>query len=69
MDFLTLCGAVVGIAAIVLGFALEGGRFASLFQLEALVIVLGGTIGAVMVQNSWGRFADGIRQLDRKSVV
>ena len=40
MDFLTLCGAVVGIAAIVLGFALEGGRFASLFQLEALVIVL-----------------------------
>lgn len=63
MDFLTLCGALVGIAAIVLGFALEGGRFASLFQLEALVIVLGGTIGAVMVQNSWGRFADGVRQL------
>jgi chemotaxis protein MotA len=63
MDLLTLCGAILGVAAIVGGFALEGGHFASLFQLEALVIVLGGTIGAVMIQNSWGRFFDGVKQL------
>jgi chemotaxis protein MotA len=63
MDLLTLCGAFLGVAAIVVGFSLEGGRFASLFQLEALVIVLGCTIGAVMVQNTWARFSDGVRQL------
>jgi len=63
MDFLTLCGALLGVVAIVFGFFMEGGRFASLFQLEALIIVLGGTIGAVMVQNTWARFSDGVKQL------
>ncbi len=63
MDILTLCGAVLGLVAIVLGFTLEGGRFLSLFQIEAIVIVLGGTIGAVMVQNTWTRFSAGVRQL------
>ncbi len=44
MDLLTLFGAVFGVTAIVAGFSLEGGHFASLFQLEAFVIVLGGTL-------------------------
>ncbi|MEA3099731.1 MAG: hypothetical protein QOF74_3971, partial [Caballeronia mineralivorans] len=30
MDILTLCGALLGIVAIVLGFTLEGGRFLTL---------------------------------------
>jgi chemotaxis protein MotA len=63
MDILTLCGALLGVVAIVAGFTLEGGRFLTLFQLEAIVIVLGGTIGAVMVQNTWTRFSRGVRQL------
>jgi chemotaxis protein MotA len=63
VDILTVFGALLGVAAVVLGFSLEGGRFASLFQLEALVIVLGGTIGAVMIQNTWARFSDGLKQL------
>ena len=63
MDILTLCGALLGIVAIVLGFTLEGGRFLTLFQIEAMVIVLGGTIGAVMVQNTWVKFSAGVRQL------
>ena len=63
MDILTIIGARVGVAAIVFGFSLEGGHFASLFQLEALIIVLGGTMGAVMIQNTWARFFDGVRQL------
>lgn len=63
MDLLTLFGAVFGLAAIAAGFLLEGGRFTSLFQLEALVIVLGGTLGAVMIQNTWARFYDGVKQL------
>lgn len=63
MDLLTLFGALFGVGAIVAGFSLEGGHFTSLFQLEAFVIVLGGTFGAVMIQNTWARFHDGIKQL------
>lgn len=63
MDLLTLFGAIVGVAAIGFGFSLEGGHLASLFQIEGLVIVLGGTIGAVMIQNTWARFFDGVKQL------
>jgi len=63
MDLLTLVGVMLGGAAIVFGFALEGGHFSMLFQFEALVIVLGGTLGAVMIQNTWARFFDAVKQL------
>ncbi|KVO96111.1 flagellar motor protein MotA [Burkholderia ubonensis] len=63
MDLLTLFGVVFGGAAIVFGFSLEGGHFATLFQFEAFVIVLGGTLGAVMIQNTWARFFDAVKQL------
>ncbi|MGF6997469.1 chemotaxis protein MotA [Paraburkholderia sp. GAS32] len=63
MDLLTLFGALFGVTAIVAGFSLEGGHFTSLFQWEAFVIVLGGTFGAVMIQNTWARFYDGMKQL------
>ncbi|HDR8858814.1 flagellar motor protein [Burkholderia territorii] len=63
MDLLTLAGVLLGGAAIVFGFALEGGHFSMLFQCEALVIVLGGTLGAVMIQNTWARFFDAVKQL------
>ena len=63
MDLLTIFGVVFGLTAIVAGFSLEGGNFASLLQPEAFVIVLGGTFGAVMIQNTWARFYDGVKQL------
>ncbi|KVF79678.1 flagellar motor protein MotA [Burkholderia sp. FL-7-2-10-S1-D7] len=63
MDLLTLAGVLLGGAAIVFGFAQEGGHFSTLFQFEALVIVLGGTLGAVMIQNTWARFFDAVKQL------
>lgn len=63
MDFLTLAGALVALAAIGLGFALEGGQMAVLFQAQAFLIVVGGTLGAVMIQNTWTRFLDGLKQL------
>ena len=63
MDLLTVFGVVFGVAAIVAGFSLEGGDFTSLLQLEAFVIVLGGTLGAVMIQNTWARFYDGVKLL------
>lgn len=63
MDFLTLVGLGGAIAAIVLGFSLEGGQLGILFQKDALLIVVGGTLGAVMIQNTWGRFWDGLKLL------
>ena len=50
MDFLTIVGAVLAIGAIIGGNMLEGGHIGSLLQMTAAVIVLGGTVGAVMVQ-------------------
>ncbi|MFP3562188.1 motility-associated protein, partial [Paraburkholderia sp. SIMBA_049] len=50
MDLLTIFGALLGLAAIVVGFSLEGGHFTALLQPQALIIVLGGTLAAVMIQ-------------------
>jgi chemotaxis protein MotA len=63
MDLLTVIGALFGAAAIGFGFWLEGGHFTTLIQGDAFVIVLGGTLSAVMIQNTWSRFFDGIKQL------
>ncbi len=43
-------GLAIAAAAIALGFALEGGRLGQVLQPTAAVIVLGGTLGAVLVQ-------------------
>ena len=50
MDFFALIGIVVAFAAILVGNALEGGQLAALVDVPALVIVLGGTLGAVLLQ-------------------
>lgn len=50
MDVLTVIGIVLALAAIVGGNILEGGHTSSLIQLTAFLIVMGGTVGAVMVQ-------------------
>ncbi|CAN0627776.1 chemotaxis protein MotA [Burkholderia multivorans] len=63
MDLLTLFGVVFAGAAIVFGYTLEGGHLSTLFQFEAFVIVFGGTLGAVMIQSSWARFFDALKQL------
>jgi chemotaxis protein MotA len=49
VDFLTIIGLIVSLAAIVGGQVLEGGHIGSIMQLTAAIIVLGGTVGAVMV--------------------
>lgn len=63
MDLLTLFGVLLGGAAVIAGFSLEGGHVVSLLQPEALIIVLGGTLGAVMIQNTWARFIAAIGHL------
>ncbi|HWU44649.1 MAG TPA: flagellar motor protein [Bdellovibrio sp.] len=52
MDKATWFGLAVGFGGIVFGNLLEGGHMSSLIQLTAFIIVLAGTIGAVMVSSS-----------------
>ena len=61
MDKISVLGLVVGLTAILGGQVLEGGHIASLVQPTALLIVLGGTMGAVMLQSPYATFARGIR--------
>jgi chemotaxis protein MotA len=48
MDFTLLIGIIVGIGAILTGFVLEDGVISSLLLDSPIIIVLGGTIGAVI---------------------
>lgn len=50
MDILTLIGTALAFAAILGGQHLEGGHLSSLLNLPAILIVLGGTVGAIMIQ-------------------
>ncbi|MEC8224823.1 MAG: flagellar motor protein, partial [Pseudomonadota bacterium] len=50
MDKLSFLGLIVAVSAIAFGYALEGGVVSALFNGPALIIVLGGTLGAVMLQ-------------------
>ncbi len=61
MDKLSIFGLLVGVSAIVGGAVLEGGNVASLLQGASLLIVLGGTAGAVMVQYPYRIFAMGLK--------
>lgn len=51
MDILSLIGTLLGIGAILIGQQLEGGHIDSLVNGPAILIVFGGTIGAVMLQS------------------
>lgn len=53
MDILSIVGVILGFAAIIGGNFLEGGSFAALINLPAAVIVIGGTLGAAMLQTPW----------------
>lgn len=61
MDRISLVGLVLGVAAILAGQVLEGGHLASLFQPTAALIVVGGTLGAVMLQSPLPVFLEGMR--------
>ncbi|MEI7611334.1 MAG: flagellar motor protein [Betaproteobacteria bacterium] len=63
MDKISILGLLLGIVAIVGGQVLEGGHVASLSQPTALLIVLGGTMGAVMLQSPYATFMRGVRMM------
>jgi chemotaxis protein MotA len=63
VDIVSIIGIIVGLSAVLLGQFLEGGHIGSLLQLTAFMIVVGGTVGAVMLQSSLRVFLDGLNLL------
>jgi len=61
MDKISIAGLVLGIASIILGQILEGGHIGSLVQPTAFLIVIGGTLGAVMLQSPLSIFMNGLK--------
>lgn len=63
MDFLSLIGVFLGVGAILGGQFLEGGHASSLINAPALIIVAGGTLGAIMLQSPIATFMRAMRLL------
>ena len=61
MDKISIAGLLLGLTAIVGGQLLEGGHIDSLLQPTAFLIVVGGTLGAVMLQSPLSVFRDGMK--------
>jgi chemotaxis protein MotA len=63
VDKISLAGLAIGLIAIVGGQILEGGHVSSLVQPTALMIVLGGTLGAVLLQSPYPVFRRGMQMV------
>ena len=63
MDRISVLGLLIGFLAIVGGQILEGGHVGSLSQPTAMLIVVGGTLGAVMLQSPYATFVRGMRMV------
>src|SRR5262249_42279235 len=61
VDGLAIVGVCVAFVAIIGGNFLEGGQIAALLNWPACIIVLGGTLGAVVLQTPKGRLNDAVR--------
>jgi len=61
MDILSIIGIALAFGAILGGNYLEGGHVSSLLQLTAFIIVVGGTIGAVMLQSPMATFMKSLK--------
>lgn len=62
-DFATIGGLVLATLGIVGGLLLEGGEIGDITQLTAGIIVLGGTIGAVLINTPLATFMGAMRRL------
>lgn len=63
MDKISIIAIICGLTSIIAGQALEGGSIGSLIQVTAFMIVMGGTISAVMLQCTPKQFITGLRML------
>jgi len=52
MDIATLGGLIIGIGAVLVSFVWEGGNLGAIIQPAAMLIVIGGTVGASIVTTS-----------------
>ena len=52
MDIATIGGLILGIGAVLVSFVMEGGHLSAIVQPPAMLIVIGGTIGATIVTTS-----------------
>ncbi|ADI30079.1 flagellar motor protein [Methylotenera versatilis] len=63
MDWSSLGGLVLALIGILLGQAIEGGQISSLIQPAALLIVMCGTFGAVLLQSNTASFIAGLKMV------
>lgn len=63
MDILSIIGLIVGFGAILGGQHLEGGHLSSILNAVAFLIVMGGTVGAVMLQTPLNTFLRSLKML------
>ncbi len=52
MDIATIGGLIIGLGAVIVSFILEGGHLGAIIQGPAMLIVIGGTIGASTISTS-----------------
>lgn len=65
MEISALLGTFLAFACIVGGQILEGGSLLQLAQLTAAVIVIGGTVGAVLLSFPWAHVRQALRSIPR----
>ncbi len=63
MDRSTFAGVAIGVAGVAVGLILEGGKLAQVVQPTAALIVIGGTVGAVVTQFPWAVVVQAVVQL------
>lgn len=63
MDWATIIGLALALAGILVGQVLDGGHLSSLVQPAAFLIVVVGTLGAVLLQSRMATFRRGVKML------
>jgi chemotaxis protein MotA len=63
MDWASIAGIILGVAGVLIGQGMEGGKLSSLLQPAAFAIVVVGTLGAVLLQTRAQTFSRGMQML------
>lgn len=63
MDFATVGGIVLALGSLVVGFMIDGGSIMALIQVNAAILVFGGTLGATLTSVPLKQFMNIIRYL------
>ncbi len=69
MDWASVAGLLLALLGLLYGQALEGGRYASLLQPAAFIIVFCGTMGAVLLQSRVSTFFRAVKMLSTVFLV